>query len=84
AILEMVKEEIVRDSLDILRRLSGDDDGDFEPDALGELRPPRSFISPERDRLTISSDAASGELFTSAVFRLREEAARAARHDSPF
>lgn len=84
SILRMVKSEIVSDGLDLLRRMVGDSSDDFDPMALGDLRPPRTFLTPEADRLALSSDAATNELFGGAILRLREEAARAARHESPF
>jgi hypothetical protein len=80
----MVKSEIISDGLDLLRRSVGDSSDDFDPTALGDLRPPRTFVTPEADRLLLSSDAATNELFGGAILRLREEAARAARHESPF
>lgn len=84
SILRMVKSEIVSDGLDLLRRMVGDSSDDLDPMALGDLRPPRTFLTPEADRLALSSDAATNELFGGAILRLREEAARAARHESPF
>lgn len=84
SMLRMVKPEIVSDGLDLLRRMVGDSSDELDASALGDLRPPRAFMSPEADRLSISSDAASNELFSGAILRLREEAARAARHESPF
>ncbi len=84
SLLRMVKREIVSEGLDLLHRLMGDSPDELDPAALGYLRPPRMFVTPEADRLSLSPDDATHELFGSAILRLREEAARAARHESPF
>lgn len=81
--LHMVKREIVSDGLELLRRLGGEEAGEFDPSVLSALRPPRTFEAPEHDRLRLSADAASEEITRSAILKLREDAGRAARHEKP-
>src|SRR5207248_1378189 len=79
--LHLVKREVVEEGLQWLRRTSVGPDGTFDPDTLGALRPPDSFVTPEENRLRLPDDAAGAEIFHSAVLELRKEAGRAARHE---
>lgn len=83
AILHLIKREIVEGGFGWLESSLGG----FAP--AGSPTPnlqqvPGSFLSPERDRATVPDEAASNEIAAAAVMKLREEAKRAARWDSPF
>jgi hypothetical protein len=80
ALLKLVKREIVEGSLGWLRQTSSGGTGGAMPQLL---RAPGAFVTPERDRAGLPDDAAADELTRAAVLRLREEAQRAARLDSP-
>lgn len=79
--LHLVKREVVEEGLSWLERTAGGADENFDPDTLGALRPPDSFVSPEESRRMLQDNTAAIELFQSAVLELRKEAGRAARHE---
>jgi len=80
ALLKLVKREIVEGGLGWLRQTVGGDGADAVPKLL---RAPGAFVTPERDRASLPDAAAADELTRATVLRLREEAQRAARLDSP-
>lgn len=84
AFLKLVKKEVGEGALGWLEKTFGS--GSAIDDAgLSRLRPPSEFVSPERDREYLEApDPAADEITTSAVLRLREEAQRAARGETPY
>jgi hypothetical protein len=80
ALLKLVKREIVEGGLGWLRQTAG---GGGERAVPKLLRAPGAFVTPERDRAGLPDDDAADELTRATVLRLREEAQRAARLDSP-
>ncbi len=82
AYLNLVKREIAEGGLAWLRRTT-DDDNSGTPE-LKLLRSPGGFVTPEQDRRSLGDQGEADEIARSAVLRLREEAARAARQETPF
>ena len=82
-LLHLVKDDIVRGSLEWLQASQGAASG---ADLI--LQPkrasPGSFTTPEMDRQQLPNEAAANEVTVSAILRLREEAQHAARRDDPF
>jgi hypothetical protein len=76
--LHVVRREIVTAGLGWLRQTFGHGD-DLDGLSLGALRPPRDFVSPERDRASLPDNGAADEIADSAILDLRKEAQRAAR-----
>jgi len=80
ALLKLVKREIVEGGLGWLRQTVSGGGAGVVPKLL---RAPEAFVTPERDRASLPDAAAADELTRATVLRLREEAQRAARLDSP-
>jgi hypothetical protein len=83
AYLQLVKDDVARDSLELLRAAIGEEPSGGADNPLESLWLPGTFTSPERDRRTIPELAPSDEVevLESAVERLREETQRALRNE---
>jgi hypothetical protein len=80
ALLKLVKREIVESGLGWLQQTASGGAAGAVPRLL---QAPGAFLTPEHDRAGLPDDAAADELARAAVLRLRGEAHRAARLDSP-
>ncbi len=82
-ILEMIKQDVVRDGFGQLKAL-------FAPEsslvfgAAGGAGPAKGFRTPEQDRASLDVGRADMEILEASVMRLREEARRVARGEGGF
>jgi hypothetical protein len=84
AYLHLVKDDVARDGLELLRlALADTEPAPGEKNPLESLWLPGSFRAPERTRAELPAlqPGAEAEVITSTVERLREEAARAMRRE---
>lgn len=85
--LELVKEDVVKDALDLLETSSLGTDPDLaSDDPLTSLWLPGSFVGPEDERAKAPTlrPGPARELFDSTIDRLREATAEAARGEDVF
>jgi hypothetical protein len=81
AYLNLVKRDVAKDSLELLRAALGDEEPLGASNPLDALWLPGTFTSPERDRKTLPEPKPSdeAEVIESTVERLREETSRRLR-----
>ncbi len=80
AYLSLVKPDVVEESLPLLEAALGDTSETSTSQSIGSLWLPGSFRGPEDDRRNLRPPSeASGELFKSAIMKLREEAQKVTR-----
>lgn len=81
AYLELVKNDVAADALDMLRMALGEGLGGRSSNPIESLWIPGAFISPEQDRVRLPEiePGAEAEVLQSTIDRLREETARRMR-----